>query len=120
MSVTYAQRGGRATPSTAQIQKILDENGTLIQTIQEHQNKGKAQECSQYQHLLHRNLIFLSSIADATQNIHALLPVGNPAIVTSATPSATSQPYQPPYPPNSQPSNPNPIYSPPNQAYPPP
>lgn len=54
---------------------MLDENSHLIQTIQEFQNKGKAQECIQYQQVLHRNLVYLASIADANQNIQALLPV---------------------------------------------
>lgn len=31
--------------------------------------------CSRYQQLLHRNLVYLASIADANQNIQALLPV---------------------------------------------
>nr|CAD7257734.1 unnamed protein product [Timema shepardi] len=54
--------------------KMLDENSHLIQTIQEYQSKGKAQECMQYQQILHRNLVYLASIADANQNIQALLP----------------------------------------------
>lgn len=72
--MAFAQRGSRP-PNPAQIQKMLDENGHLIQTIQDYQNKGKAQECVQYQQLLHRNLVYLASIADASQNVHALLPV---------------------------------------------
>lgn len=76
MSLTFAQRGAnKPPPNSAQIQKMLDENGHLIQTIQEYQSKGKLPECIQYQQLLHRNLIYLASIADATQNVHALLPV---------------------------------------------
>lgn len=78
MSLTFAQRGPRAPPNPAQIQKMLDENGHLIQTIQEYQNKGKAQDCLQYQQILHRNLVYLASIADANQNIQALLPVSTP------------------------------------------
>lgn len=75
MSLTFAQRGNRPPPNPAQIQKMLDENGHLIQTIQEYQNKGKAQESMQYQSILHRNLVYLASIADSNQNLHALLPV---------------------------------------------
>lgn len=78
MSLTFAhsQRGGqRPPPNPAQIQKMLDENGHLIQTIQDYQSKGKIQECIQHQQILHRNLVYLASIADATQNVHALLPV---------------------------------------------
>lgn len=75
MSLAFAQRGNRPPPNPAQIQKMLDENGHLIQTIQDYQSKGKAQECIQYQQMLHRNLVYLASIADSNQNIHALLPV---------------------------------------------
>lgn len=75
MSLAFAPRGQRPPPNPAQIQKMLDENGHLIQTIQEYQSKGKAQESMQYQSILHRNLVHLASIADSNQNIHALLPV---------------------------------------------
>lgn len=75
MSLTFAQRSNRAPPTPSQIQKMLDENGHLIQTIQDYQNKGKVQECIQYQQILHRNLIYLASVADASQSMHSLLPV---------------------------------------------
>lgn len=54
---------------------MLDENCHLILSIQEFQSKGKTSECMQYQQILHRNLLYLASIADANQNIQALLPV---------------------------------------------
>lgn len=54
---------------------MLDENSHLIQSIQEFQSKGKMNECMQYQQILHRNLVYLASIADSNQNIQALLPV---------------------------------------------
>lgn len=76
MSLSFAQRGGNRPPlNPAQIQKMLDENGQLIQTIQDYQNKGKPQDCLQYQQILYRNLVYLASIADASQNVHNLLPV---------------------------------------------
>ncbi|EDL09139.1 differentially expressed in B16F10 1, isoform CRA_a [Mus musculus] len=45
--------------------KLLEENDQLIRCIVEYQNKGRANECVQYQHVLHRNLIYLATIADA-------------------------------------------------------
>ncbi|XP_042187738.1 protein SSXT isoform X4 [Callorhinchus milii] len=76
MSVAFAtprQRGkGEITP--AAIQKILDENNQLIQCIMDYQSKGKSAECSQYQHMLHKNLVFLATIADSNQNMQSLLP----------------------------------------------
>lgn len=62
----------RGIPQT--VQKILDENAQLIQAIVDYQNKGKAVECVQYQQLLHKNLVYLASLADTSQNIQSLLP----------------------------------------------
>lgn len=81
MSVAFVQRGNRPPVNPAQIQKMLDENSHLIQTIQEYQSKGKANECVQYQQVLHRNLVYLASIADSNQNIQALLPVSSTFIM---------------------------------------
>lgn len=81
MSLAFAQRGARPPPNPAQIQKMLDENCHLIQTIQDYQSKGKAQEVLQYQQVLHRNLVYLASIADASQNVHSLLPVSRFTLV---------------------------------------
>lgn len=73
-----AQRGGpRAPVDPKQIQRILDENGHLIATIQDYQSKGKSQEVVQMQSTLHRNLVFLATIADSAQNVNSLLPVWN-------------------------------------------
>uniref|UniRef100_A0A8C6Y0J4 SS18 subunit of BAF chromatin remodeling complex n=1 Tax=Naja naja TaxID=35670 RepID=A0A8C6Y0J4_NAJNA len=76
MSVAFAaprQRGkGEITP--AAIQKMLDENNHLIQCIMDYQNKGKTLECSQYQQLLHTNLVYLATIADSNQNMQSILP----------------------------------------------
>ncbi|KAI1901324.1 hypothetical protein AGOR_G00033130 [Albula goreensis] len=76
MSVAFAahrQRGkGDITP--AGIQKLLDENNQLIQCIMDFQSKGKSAECSQYQQMLHRNLVYLATIADSNQNMQSLLP----------------------------------------------
>ncbi|XP_036594683.1 SS18-like protein 2 isoform X1 [Trichosurus vulpecula] len=46
--------------------ELLEENDQLIRCIVEYQNKGRAAECTQYQHVLHRNLIYLATIADAS------------------------------------------------------
>ncbi|MBO8562900.1 hypothetical protein INO51_13990, partial [Staphylococcus aureus] len=55
-----AYNQNRRVPPTMQIQKILDENAQLISTIQEFQSKGKAQDCVQFQQILHRNLVYLA------------------------------------------------------------
>ncbi|XP_005052831.2 PREDICTED: SS18-like protein 2, partial [Ficedula albicollis] len=55
---------GRAV--TRSVPQLLEENDQLIRCIVEYQSKGRATDCVQYQHILHRNLIYLATIADAT------------------------------------------------------
>ncbi|XP_055359751.1 protein SSXT isoform X2 [Betta splendens] len=101
MSVAFAphrQRGkGDITP--AGIQKLLDENNQLIQCIMDFQSKGKTAECSQYQQMLHRNLVYLATIADSNQNMQSLLPAP-PTQNMPMGPGGMSQsgpPSQPPH-----------------------
>ncbi len=54
---------------------MLDENAALIKTISEFQSTGKHSETIQYQWTLHKNLMYLASIADSNQNLQNLLPV---------------------------------------------
>ncbi|CAL1606771.1 unnamed protein product [Knipowitschia caucasica] len=76
MSVAFSSVRPRTkaevTPQT--IQKMLDENHHLIQCIMDYQSKGKTAECTQYQQILHRNLVYLATIADSNQNMQSLLP----------------------------------------------
>ncbi|KAJ8980282.1 hypothetical protein NQ317_005201, partial [Molorchus minor] len=83
-------RGSRPPPDPKQIQRLLDENGHLIQTIQEYQSKGKSQEVVQYQTQLHRNLVYLATVADSAQNVNSLLPMIQP-------PGPSGGPPQPPH-----------------------
>jgi len=43
---------------------MLEENSALIKTITEYQNLGRHSETIQYQKNLHKNLMYLGSIAD--------------------------------------------------------
>jgi len=54
---------------------MLDENAALIKTIAEFQGSGKHHETISYQWTLHKNLMYLASIADSNQNLQNLLPV---------------------------------------------
>ncbi|XP_064409689.1 protein SSXT isoform X5 [Latimeria chalumnae] len=76
MSVAFAapRQRGKSDITPAAIQKLLDENNHLIQCIMDYQSKGKTAECSQYQQMLHRNLVYLATIADSNQNMQSLLP----------------------------------------------
>ncbi|XP_033754552.1 calcium-responsive transactivator-like isoform X1 [Pecten maximus] len=97
MSLTFVQpqqKKGPA-PNQATIQKMLDENNQLIQAIVDYQNKGKSSECLQFQQMLHRNLVYLATLADSSQNIQALLPPPG-----QLNPGMNQQPQQ--QPPNSQ------------------
>ncbi|XP_061115222.1 calcium-responsive transactivator-like isoform X3 [Conger conger] len=76
MSVAFASARPRSKGEVTQqtIQKMLDENHHLIQCIMDYQSKGKTAECTQYQQILHRNLVYLATIADSNQNMQSLLP----------------------------------------------
>ncbi|CAM4584339.1 unnamed protein product [Leuciscus chuanchicus] len=50
-------------------QKLLDENDQLVRCITEYLQKGRATECVQYQQILHRNIVYLGTIADAGAEI---------------------------------------------------
>ncbi|KAK2499941.1 hypothetical protein MC885_014026, partial [Smutsia gigantea] len=79
------------TPSfTLLLLQMLDENHHLIQCILDHQSKGKTAECAQYQQILHRNLVYLATIADSNQNMQSLLPAP-PTQNMSLGPGALSQ-----------------------------
>uniref|UniRef100_A0A8C9PSE3 SS18 N-terminal domain-containing protein n=1 Tax=Spermophilus dauricus TaxID=99837 RepID=A0A8C9PSE3_SPEDA len=69
MSVAFVpdwMRGkAEANQETIQNQRKLLENDQLIRCIVEYQNKGGANKCVQNQIVLHRNLIYLATIADA-------------------------------------------------------
>ncbi|XP_033042860.1 calcium-responsive transactivator isoform X3 [Trachypithecus francoisi] len=71
-------RGPAAAPRRQRLltlsPQMLDENHHLIQCILEYQSKGKTAECTQYQQILHRNLVYLATIADSNQNMQSLLP----------------------------------------------
>uniref|UniRef100_UPI00398F1C68 SS18-like protein 2 isoform X2 n=1 Tax=Pristiophorus japonicus TaxID=55135 RepID=UPI00398F1C68 len=77
MSVVFVPQRlrGKCEINQATIQRLLDENNQLIQCIVEYQNNGKAAECTQYQQILHRNLIYLATIADSSQNVASAQPV---------------------------------------------
>nr|XP_054393573.1 protein SSXT isoform X1 [Pongo abelii] len=64
----------RAPILGAEATVMLDDNNHLIQCIMDSQNKGKTSECSQYQQMLHTNLVYLATIADSNQNMQSLLP----------------------------------------------
>ncbi|XP_063321203.1 calcium-responsive transactivator-like isoform X3 [Pelmatolapia mariae] len=76
MSVAFSSARPRSKGEVTQqtIQKMLDENNHLIQCIMDYQSKGKTAECTQYQQILHRNLVYLATIADSNQNMQSLLP----------------------------------------------
>jgi len=62
---TQGPHGG--PPNQRNIQRMLEENAALIKTISEYQNAGKHNETVQYQWNLHRNMMYLASVADSTR-----------------------------------------------------
>lgn len=102
MSVAFASARPRGKGEVTQqtIQKMLDENHHLIQCILDHQSKGKTAECAQYQQILHRNLVYLATIADSNQNMQSLLPAvsakGEGARVVPTMPGTVRHCLRPP------------------------
>ncbi|XP_061591099.1 SS18-like protein 2 [Cololabis saira] len=68
MSVVFVPKRlrGKAKINQETIQRLLDENDQLIRCIAEYMQKGRAVECVQYQQILHRNIVYLATIADAS------------------------------------------------------
>ncbi|XP_076804121.1 uncharacterized protein LOC143448320 [Clavelina lepadiformis] len=104
MSVAFVPqnvRNPKTAVSSETIQKLLDENCHLIQCIADYQSKGKMQECAQYQQVLHRNLVWLATVADSNQSGgQQSMMSGTPAPgkdpVDPTLPTVTSQPILPP------------------------
>ncbi|XP_074522224.1 SS18-like protein 2 [Halichoeres trimaculatus] len=84
MSIVFVPKKlrGKAKIDQETIQRLLDENDQLIRCIAEYMQKGRAVECVQYQQILHRNIVYLATIADASPDI----------VASSSTSSETSAP----------------------------
>ncbi|KAM8876592.1 SS18-like protein 2 isoform 1-T1 [Synchiropus picturatus] len=70
MSIVFVPRRlrGKAKIDQETIQRLLDENDQLIRCVAEYMQKGRAVECVQYQQILHRNIVYLATIADISPN----------------------------------------------------
>ncbi|XP_019935209.1 SS18-like protein 2 [Paralichthys olivaceus] len=68
MSIVFVPKKlrGKAKINQETIQRLLDENDQLVRCITEYMQKGRAVECVQYQQILHRNIVYLATIADAS------------------------------------------------------
>ncbi|XP_046898715.1 SS18-like protein 2 [Hypomesus transpacificus] len=71
MSVVFVPKRlrGKAKINQETIQRLLDENDQLVRCITEYMQKGRAMECVQYQQILHRNIVYLGTIADASPDL---------------------------------------------------
>ncbi|KAM9826736.1 SS18-like protein 2 [Syngnathus typhle] len=68
MSIVFVPQRLRGTAKINQetIQRLLDENDQFIRCIVEYMHKGRAVECVKYQQFLHRNIVYLATLADAS------------------------------------------------------
>ncbi|XP_029000435.1 SS18-like protein 2 [Betta splendens] len=68
MSIVFVPKKlrGKAKINQETIQRLLDENDQLVRCITEYMQKGRAVECVQYQQILHRNIVYLATLADAS------------------------------------------------------
>ncbi|XP_061111029.1 protein SSXT-like isoform X2 [Conger conger] len=89
--VQHAWKNGFLYICLLSSRKLLDENNHLIQCIMDFQSKGKTAECSQYQQMLHRNLVYLATIADSNQNMQSLLPAKSESPTTEVKHEPPSQ-----------------------------
>ncbi|KAL2088674.1 hypothetical protein ACEWY4_015573 [Coilia grayii] len=73
MSVVFVpkRQRGKAEIKQETIQRLLDENDQLVKCIAEYMQRGRATECVQYQQILHRNIVYLGTIADASPDLAA-------------------------------------------------
>lgn len=55
-------------PDRCTINKMLIENEHFIETISSYQKKGRIEEATKYQLLLHRNLKLIAQLADKYKN----------------------------------------------------
>ncbi|XP_070815574.1 SS18-like protein 2 [Chaetodon trifascialis] len=79
MSIVFVPKKlrGKAKINQETIQRLLDENDQLIRCVAEYMQKGRAVECVQYQQILHRNIVYLATIADASPD--NMPPSSNPS-----------------------------------------
>ncbi|XP_023131622.1 SS18-like protein 2 [Amphiprion ocellaris] len=91
MSIVFVPKKlrGKAKINQETIQRLLDENDQLIRCITEYQQKGRAVECVQYQQILHRNIVYLATIADASPD-NTPPSTNSPSNDTSASPPAVN------------------------------
>ncbi|KAM8895145.1 SS18-like protein 2 isoform 2-T2 [Spinachia spinachia] len=93
MSIVFVPKKlrGKAKINQETIQRLLDENDQLVRCIAEYMQKGRAVECVQYQQILHRNIVYLATIADASpDNMHpSTSSTSNEA--SASTPAANGQ-----------------------------
>ncbi|XP_067055066.1 calcium-responsive transactivator-like isoform X1 [Acropora muricata] len=90
MSMTFVSGRQRQEATQQTVQSLLDENSQLIQAIVDYQSKGKAYECTQYQQLLHRNLVYLATLADSSQSMQNTIPAPGSQSGTSMKTPPTS------------------------------
>ena len=91
--------GAAPPPSPDIIKKMLLENQELIKTIYSYQKEGKVTECFPLQKVLHRNLVYLATLADANVKMDAVMTselsgaAGRPGagMMTMTTPSKAGE-----------------------------
>ncbi|XP_077438918.1 calcium-responsive transactivator-like isoform X2 [Vanacampus margaritifer] len=70
--MSFSSQLSRTEVTQQAIQKILDTNHHLIQCIMYYQSEDKAADCTLYQQVLHRNLLYLATIADSYQDLQSI------------------------------------------------
>ena len=71
--------------------RVLTENTSLLRVMQDCQKAGNLNDLVKYQHKMHRNLVYLATLAEPSKN----LPI-NPPSVTKASESTSPKPSSKP------------------------
>ncbi|KAK2853528.1 hypothetical protein Q5P01_006189 [Channa striata] len=89
MSIVFVpkKQRGKAKINQETIQRLLDENDQLIRCITEYMQKGRAVECVQYQQILHRNIVYLATIADASPDNMPLSSNASSSVASASGPT---------------------------------
>jgi hypothetical protein len=70
---------------------MFDENNQLIQAIADFQKRGKSQDCLHYQQMLHRNLMYLTSMTNSAASVNQLLPPPTQSVTSQQQSTVSSQ-----------------------------
>jgi len=86
-------QGAKKDP-TDELNRVLSENTSLLRVMQDCQKAGNLNDLVKYQHKMHRNLVYLATLAEPIKN----LPIHSPSVTKipeNTSPKPSSKPATP-------------------------